>query len=132
MRSKTQEEGEQTAALTALRELGILSDFIARKMNQMHASKNQLYNGNPYSFSMRKKRPVDDWNKGNMMLRQMGWSGGTLGRTQEGLEEPLDITLKNNRYGIGHQAIRPPSHNKRESGELNAFRLNIIEKIQGK
>ncbi|KAH8310242.1 hypothetical protein KR044_000163, partial [Drosophila immigrans] len=44
---------------------------------------------------------LDTNNKGYHMMRLMGWTGGGLGRSKQGREEPVGYLLKNNRMGLG-------------------------------
>ncbi|XP_060647247.1 NF-kappa-B-repressing factor [Drosophila nasuta] len=44
---------------------------------------------------------LDKNNKGYHMMRLMGWTGGGLGRSKQGREEPVGYLLKNNRMGLG-------------------------------
>jgi len=45
--------------------------------------------------------PISSENIGNRLLRGMGWSGGGLGVKKQGVEDPIQATVKNNRFGIG-------------------------------
>uniref|UniRef100_A0A1A9WIF2 NF-kappa-B-repressing factor n=1 Tax=Glossina brevipalpis TaxID=37001 RepID=A0A1A9WIF2_9MUSC len=45
---------------------------------------------------------LDASNKGYKIMKLMGWSGGGLGRQQQGREDPVSYLLKNNRTGLGN------------------------------
>lgn len=40
-------------------------------------------------------------NKGFQMMKQLGWSGGALGTSGTGIEEPIQVQLRANRRGLG-------------------------------
>ncbi|KAH8358698.1 hypothetical protein KR093_001852, partial [Drosophila rubida] len=44
---------------------------------------------------------LDRNNKGYHIMRLMGWTGGGLGRSKQGREEPVSYLLKSNRMGLG-------------------------------
>eukprot|EP00045_Choanoeca_perplexa_P002501 m.24762 g.24762 ORF g.24762 m.24762 type:complete len:253 (-) comp11552_c0_seq3:81-839(-) len=45
-------------------------------------------------------------NKGFRMLKAMGYKGGSLGKTNEGIVEPIDVSVKTDKSGLGTAAIR--------------------------
>lgn len=47
--------------------------------------------------------PIDDNNLGSKILQKMGWSGGGLGATGQGIENPIEVVFKNNKRGLGFQ-----------------------------
>eukprot|EP01103_Thecamoeba_quadrilineata_P005213 TRINITY_DN15039_c0_g1_i1.p1 TRINITY_DN15039_c0_g1~~TRINITY_DN15039_c0_g1_i1.p1 ORF type:complete len:483 (+),score=153.05 TRINITY_DN15039_c0_g1_i1:97-1545(+) len=44
---------------------------------------------------------IPDDNIGARMLREMGWQGGGLGAKQEGMQIPIDLVVKIDKYGLG-------------------------------
>ncbi|PHH79713.1 hypothetical protein CDD80_3956 [Ophiocordyceps camponoti-rufipedis] len=49
--------------------------------------------------------------KGLAMMKQMGFSGGGLGKSDaQGQTEPLEIKVKDNRGGIGHEPVKKRRH----------------------
>lgn len=40
-------------------------------------------------------------NKGFQMMKQLGWSGGALGTSGTGIEEPIQVQMRANRRGLG-------------------------------
>lgn len=47
------------------------------------------------------KSTLGDNNIGNKLLRLMGWTGGGLGKTQQGIHEPVQVQEHVNRVGLG-------------------------------
>lgn len=47
------------------------------------------------------EKKIDSNNIGYKMMKMMGWSGGGLGSTTQGREEPVGYLLKSNRSGLG-------------------------------
>lgn len=45
--------------------------------------------------------PIETENIGNQMLRKMGWIGGSLGSAGDGIVEPISVTIKLSRRGLG-------------------------------
>ena len=46
-------------------------------------------------------RPIHENNVGHRMLRALGWTGGGLGASGSGIVEPIAVTLKKGRAGLG-------------------------------
>jgi len=46
-------------------------------------------------------KPVGEDNIGNIILRNMGWTGGGLGAKGEGIQEPISQIIKFSRSGLG-------------------------------
>eukprot|EP01097_Dermamoeba_algensis_P011719 TRINITY_DN9200_c0_g1_i1.p1 TRINITY_DN9200_c0_g1~~TRINITY_DN9200_c0_g1_i1.p1 ORF type:complete len:136 (-),score=45.28 TRINITY_DN9200_c0_g1_i1:121-528(-) len=46
---------------------------------------------------------IADDNIGKVMLKSMGWIGGGLGLSSQGMVAPLPLFVKNNKSGIGYQ-----------------------------
>eukprot|EP01100_Stratorugosa_tubuloviscum_P013263 TRINITY_DN6558_c0_g1_i2.p1 TRINITY_DN6558_c0_g1~~TRINITY_DN6558_c0_g1_i2.p1 ORF type:complete len:116 (-),score=45.81 TRINITY_DN6558_c0_g1_i2:30-377(-) len=44
---------------------------------------------------------IPEQNIGNIMLRNLGWVGGSLGTTQEGIVDPIIVAIKNDKRGLG-------------------------------
>ncbi len=40
-------------------------------------------------------------NKGFKMLEKMGWEGGGLGRSKDGIQEPIQVQQRANKSGLG-------------------------------
>ncbi|KAM8952889.1 NF-kappa-B-repressing factor [Pelodytes ibericus] len=47
------------------------------------------------------RHEIKEDNIGNQLLRKMGWSGGGLGKTGEGIAEPISVTEQFHRQGLG-------------------------------
>lgn len=47
-------------------------------------------------------KPIGEDNIGNSLLKKMGWDGGALGQRGDGILEPIDIHIKRDNKGIGH------------------------------
>ena len=45
--------------------------------------------------------PLPEDNKGNLLLKKMGWEGGALGQNGSGIMEPVEIHIKRDNKGIG-------------------------------
>lgn len=45
--------------------------------------------------------PISSANKGNQMLKKLGWEGGSLGQQGQGIVEPIGIHIKRDNKGIG-------------------------------
>jgi len=45
--------------------------------------------------------PIDERNLGNKILQKMGWNGGGLGATGQGIQNPIEVIFKNNKRGLG-------------------------------
>lgn len=45
---------------------------------------------------------IGEENKGHQMLKMMGWAGGALDGTPEGLSTPLTVDVRKGRSGLGH------------------------------
>ena len=49
-----------------------------------------------------KAKPIGDSNIGHQMLLKMGWSpGDTLGKSEQGLAEPIEVVVRSKRGGLG-------------------------------
>eukprot|EP00966_Prymnesium_polylepis_P240233 5555476-Prymnesium_polylepis.1 len=49
-------------------------------------------------------QPIADDNRGHQMLRQMGWDGGALGRSDQdgnGIMAPIEVEVRRGREGLG-------------------------------
>lgn len=44
---------------------------------------------------------MDENNVGNQLLRAMGWQGGGLGASQQGIVDPVFAVMKSNKHGLG-------------------------------
>ncbi|GLG98536.1 Protein of unknown function [Gryllus bimaculatus] len=47
--------------------------------------------------------PLPEDNIGSKLMRSMGWTGGGLGKAEQGIQEPVSVSLKVNRAGLGAQ-----------------------------
>ena len=47
------------------------------------------------------RKPIEEDNIGHKMLKKLGWDGGGLGANKQGIVEPIAVTIKNNKTGIG-------------------------------
>lgn len=55
------------------------------------------------SLEARLRVPIGEQNLGSQMLRKMGWEEGSgLGAQGQGGVQPVPISLKHNRRGLGH------------------------------
>lgn len=55
--------------------------------------------------------PRSQNSKGLAMMKQMGFSGGGLGKSEaQGQTEPLEIKIKDDRGGIGHEPVKKRRH----------------------
>ena len=45
--------------------------------------------------------PIGSENKGNELLKKMGWMGGALGQHGDGIVEPVGIHIKRDNKGLG-------------------------------
>ena len=45
--------------------------------------------------------PIGSDNKGNELLKKMGWTGGALGQQGDGITEPVGIRIKRDNKGLG-------------------------------
>lgn len=48
--------------------------------------------------------PLPEDNKGNLLLKKLGWEGGGLGQEGNGIVEPIGIHIKRDNKGIGANA----------------------------
>lgn len=67
-------------------------------------------------------------NKGFQMMKMLGWSGGSLGIKGDGIEQPISVEVKVNRFGLGLSASDQP-HSKKATydfffGYLNKYLQN--------
>eukprot|EP01133_Synstelium_polycarpum_P012004 gene12004-14030_t len=46
-------------------------------------------------------KPIGSSNIGNIMLKRMGWSGGGLGSTGQGIDAPIQAVVRKDRLGLG-------------------------------
>ncbi|OAO15260.1 hypothetical protein AV274_3039 [Blastocystis sp. ATCC 50177/Nand II] len=63
------------------------------------ASKNTITSMNTLMEGLSTPLPED--NKGNLLLKKMGWEGGALGQNGSGIMEPVEIHIKRDNKGIG-------------------------------
>ncbi|KAF7721986.1 hypothetical protein EC973_003868 [Apophysomyces ossiformis] len=68
------------------------------------------------------RRQMEESNKGMKMLQKMGFKKGmTLGKdSKSGLQEPIAVQMKNDRGGLGMQAVLKRAREEREKEELEA------------
>lgn len=48
-------------------------------------------------------------NKGFQMMKMLGWTGGSLGISGNGIEQPINIEMKIDRSGLGLSSDSPNS-----------------------
>lgn len=71
---------------------------------------------------------MEQWNKGEMILRKMGFEGNTgLGKELQGIKEPIPFTLKFGREGFGSKESNWVKLVQRESTENEIDRLLSID-----
>lgn len=60
--------------------------------------------------------PIGANNIGNKLLRSMGWTGGGLGSQEQGIKNPIEAIMKNNKHGLGfgHLDEELPRVNKKK------------------
>lgn len=46
------------------------------------------------------KQQIKEDNIGNQLLRKMGWTGGGLGKSGEGIREPISVKEQHKRKGL--------------------------------
>jgi len=51
--------------------------------------------------------PISETNLGNKLLKSMGWTGGGLGASGQGIAQPITATIKNNKCGLGFDQRGP-------------------------
>lgn len=61
-------------------------------------------------------------NKGFQMMKMLGWSGGSLGIKGNGIEQPISVEVKVNRFGLGLSSADQPSSKK----AIHDFFLNYL------
>lgn len=62
-------------------------------------------------------------NKGFQMMKMLGWSGGSLGIKGNGIEQPISVEVKVNRFGLGLSASDQP-HSKQATQDFFFAYLN--------
>lgn len=58
-------------------------------------------NDNNEPASEQNNMQLDADNKGFKMMKMLGWSGGALGASGNGIEQPISIEMKVDRSGLG-------------------------------
>ena len=58
--------------------------------------------------------PIGSDNKGNELLKKMGWTGGALGQQGDGITEPVGIRIKRDNKGLGASERDEDSRDEKE------------------
>lgn len=57
----------------------------------------------------REPEPIKPEGKGFDLLQKMGWKQGQgLGKNEEGVPVPIEVTIRKNRMGLGAESLAPP------------------------
>nr|XP_049700532.1 uncharacterized protein LOC110373759 [Helicoverpa armigera] len=69
--------------------------------------------------------------KAESMMQKMGWQGGALGRSGDGIVEPIapNAVYAKTKFGFGqnHQPLKSPKHKKAENKQF--FEMNVLLNI---
>lgn len=64
------------------------------------------------------KQQIREDNIGNQLLRKMGWTGGGLGKSGEGIREPISVKEQHKREGLGLDVERVNKIAKRDIEQI--------------
>ncbi|XP_017740646.1 PREDICTED: NF-kappa-B-repressing factor [Rhinopithecus bieti] len=64
------------------------------------------------------KQQIKEDNIGNQLLRKMGWTGGGLGKSGEGIREPISVKEQHKREGLGLDVERVNKIAKRDIEQI--------------
>ncbi|MEJ1276823.1 septin 6 [Cricetulus griseus] len=64
------------------------------------------------------KQKIKEDNIGNQLLRKMGWTGGGLGKSGEGIREPISVKEQHKREGLGLDVERVNKIAKRDIEQI--------------
>jgi hypothetical protein len=48
-------------------------------------------------------KPLDNTNKGSLMLKKMGWGGQGLGANETGIIQPIPLSTQKGKKGLGNK-----------------------------
>lgn len=100
--------------------------YTVKRVKEFHTRRNvfrkMTEGGNKQNF---KDHQIDEGNIGFRMLQKQGWSGGSLGSSEEGILEPIGVQKKNNKSGLGTISSEP------QKIPIEAFMLAIKQFAAG-
>uniref|UniRef100_A0A1Q3EY41 G-patch domain-containing protein n=1 Tax=Culex tarsalis TaxID=7177 RepID=A0A1Q3EY41_CULTA len=100
--------------------------YTVKRLKEFHTRRNvfrkMTEGGSKQNF---KDNRIDEGNIGFRMLQKQGWSGGSLGSSEEGILEPIGVQKKNNKSGLGTESSEP------QKIPLEAFMLAIKQYAAG-
>ncbi|KAL1381006.1 hypothetical protein pipiens_013787 [Culex pipiens pipiens] len=119
-----QQEAHTKARDELVRILGYYC-YSVRRLKEFHTRRNvfrKMTEGGKQKF---KDHKIEEGNIGFRMLQKQGWSGGSLGSSEEGILEPIGVQKKNNKVGLGAESSEP------QKIPLEAFMLAIKQYAAG-
>lgn len=100
--------------------------YTVKRVKEFHTRRNvfrkMTEGGNKQNY---KDHQIDEGNIGFRMLQKQGWSGGSLGSSEEGILEPIGVQKKNNKGGLGAVSSEP------QKIPIEAFMLAIKQYAAG-
>lgn len=79
----------------------ILTNFLIVFQQKSLHTLNVDQKANETDVDAAKTSRLDEDNKGFKMMKMLGWTGGSLGVSGNGIEEPISIQMKIDRTGLG-------------------------------
>lgn len=87
----------------------ILSIFLQQKAIHTHSVDVEQNEGQNNSAANSTSSALTADNKGFKMMKMLGWTGGALGVSGNGIEQPISIEMKIDRSGLGLSSDSPNS-----------------------
>ncbi|KAB7498055.1 NF-kappa-B-repressing factor [Armadillidium nasatum] len=77
------------------------------------------------------EKSIGNNNVGAKMLKLMGWSGGGLGKNEDGIKEPISVTTPIGRSGLGvkNENAATPIFKMKVKSVLNEMRNKVLASV---
>ncbi|RXG69683.1 NF-kappa-B-repressing factor [Armadillidium vulgare] len=82
-------------------------------------------------FKNEEEKSIGNNNVGAKMLKLMGWSGGGLGKNEDGIKEPISVTTPIGRSGLGvkNENAATPLFKMKVKGVLDEMRSKVLASV---
>ncbi|KAL7645763.1 UNVERIFIED_CONTAM: hypothetical protein RMT77_002658 [Armadillidium vulgare] len=127
-------KGQENAVINAVENLlkkCFTIEIKKRASNDGEISMDSLNQQNKNEQNSEEEKSIGNNNVGAKMLKLMGWSGGGLGKNEDGIKEPISVTTPIGRSGLGvkNENAATPIFKMKVKGVLDEMRSKVLASV---